>query len=276
MFPRQNSKKYSIVICGTSGLKSAIRDGHSLSTVMSERGFETILAIDSESSNSIRTIEGVTKEIERIKKIGGDIDLFISISAHGYTSGRGSNYFYFGGKKVGRQIMRPWFNGLKYPNAQVLVLIDTCHSENMVGFQRREPIPSTATNGSGSSGGGGIHGLALAGCRQHQSLSEDTSDRFGYGGGLTSAFLDALGDSKEVTFEMLKQCQLRLKSFGVVAVITQIDDDCAQIKEDFDLSDFIKVSSQPEIHEQSIGLLVVLIVSVVIYGFVLNKLICFW
>jgi hypothetical protein len=207
MFPRINTEKIHIAICGTQNLKSSKRDARSTCVVLSRLGFKNIIVTDSDPEyfKELKDTEIITDlrelELKFLSYKNKRIDLIMNISAHGYMG----NYFYFNSEKVGKIRMREWFRGLESDNNQILVLIDTCHSENMVGFQK--PGIGSVT--------------AIAGCLQRECLMEDISDKFGYGGGLTCAFLDFVDGKREFSLKEFSQyCSFRLSKLGATTVIT--------------------------------------------------------
>jgi hypothetical protein len=220
MFPRPNTERIVIFIAATQGLISAQRDAVSISTEMSKFKFRSHIIIDNKSQGSNissklkglnvnHTIHNTLDVIESIIPKNKRTDVLLTISGHGYSQGKGNNYFIFNGHRINRQIMRQWFRSSE---AKFLVLIDTCHSQNMVGFQ----IPELVISDSSS--------LCISGCRQSQSLSEDISEKYGYGGGLVSSFLDSIS-SADVCFDTKKvaeQCKFRLRHFGVTPTFTSL------------------------------------------------------
>ena len=123
MFPRTSiyTKKLCICICGTQGLKSAQRDAYSIVTTMTILGFECHVFIDDHSdidrinqrmSNKIlptyhSSLNDVDVLLNKVKSSDVPYDIFMSISAHGYSRGQNSNYFMFNSKCIDRKIMRP-------------------------------------------------------------------------------------------------------------------------------------------------------------------------
>ena len=234
MFPRTNSIKTCICIAGTQGLISAKRDAVSIGTVMSRLGFDILVVIDNQRdmlwikerlprAKFTSSINDVMTELNQISESSQPNDVFISISAHGYVSGKANNYFIFNGSKINRQLMRKWYTNLEYDRYKVITLIDTCHSENMVGYQNNYNFEHMSNN------------IAIAGCSQRQSLMEDISDEFGYGGGLTSAFLDAIGQNQPFDVNlMIKSCSLRISKLGVTTIVTSTTNRVSQSSiEDF-------------------------------------------
>lgn len=224
MFPCEISKdRFHISICGTQGLKSTRRDAYAMSISMKRLGFKSLIAIDNfddiewlksrlpEVKTTI-SLDHVTQTLDLIRKSSVPTDVLISISAHGYTSGHQSNYFIFDGRKVDRKIMRPWFEGFDSRLHHIVVIIDTCHSGNMTGFQR---------HGLCLADGQIASPITLSGCRQTQCLMEDISDEFGYGGGLTAAFVDAIKSG--IPFNVgavADQCKSRIAKLGATIVVT--------------------------------------------------------
>lgn len=224
MFPCETSKdRIHISICGTQGLKSARRDAYAMSTSMKRLGFKSLIAIDNfddvewlksklSEAKITTNLDSVTQTLDHIRKSRVPTDVLISISAHGYTSGPGSNYFIFDGRRVDRKIMRPWFDGFDSRLHHIIVIIDTCHSGNMIGFQRP---------GLCLSDGHIASPITLSGCRQSQCLMEDISDEFGYGGGLTAAFVDAIKSGVPFNLsEVADCCKSRIAKLGATTVVT--------------------------------------------------------
>jgi hypothetical protein len=133
-------------------------------------------------------------------------DIVISISAHGFNSGK-NNYFYFNGSKIDKTVMKGWYRGFKGTKNRVITLIDTCHSENMVGFSKKG-LSQKQTDGT-------FKPIVFSGCGLNQSLMEDISDEYGYGGGLTSAFLDATKGMDRFNLDNIAiKCETRVKKLG--------------------------------------------------------------
>lgn len=230
-FPRESTKKIQIVICATQGLASAKRDAYALTTVMQRLGFRTFILIDSNSdiawlkqkfgkNDKIRYMDSMTQVgqiFNFIKKRKEPYDIFVSISGHGFL-GAGSSYFIFAGQTIDKNVMRPWYVGLENTKHHVFTLIDTCHSGNMVGFQKINPREFRGLGESQL-----WTPMALAGCSATQSLMQDISTEFGYGGGLTSAFLDAIGEGPFDLNAVASQCCARLLHLGCHSVLSSAE-----------------------------------------------------
>jgi hypothetical protein len=232
-FPRDNVKGILIAICGTKGLASSKRDGYAVSDRFTKLGFQPYVFIDNrkdgewikksfKNTNPTKSID-VLNDLSLLSKLmnkfkGGTYDIVITVSAHGYSSG--GSHFYFNGRSIGRSTMRPWYKGFEKSNCRVLTLLDTCHSENMTGFQKRG-ITDSRGNSLQQQQDGTFNPITFSGCRINQSLMEDISNEYGYGGGLTSAFLDTIeGKDKFDLVDVGKKCEARVKSLGAHMVFT--------------------------------------------------------
>lgn len=227
-FPRDNVKGVLIAICGTRGLASSKRDGYAFSDRFMKLGFKPYVFIDNHKdgewiknrlSGKVTILNNLALLPRLLGKFkGGTYDIVITVSAHGYSS-RGSHFF-FNGRRIGRRVMRPWYRGFEKSNCRVLSLIDTCHSQNMTGFQKKGMIDSKG-NSLQRQKDGTFNPMTFSGCRINQSLMEDISNEYGYGGGLTSAFLDAIeGEEKFNLEDVGRKCQARVRSLGAHMVFT--------------------------------------------------------
>lgn len=203
-FPRQESERYIFSIGGTSGLGSAKRDVYAYLSRFSKLGFKPYMCIDSDrdamyveqmlSKEQIQVsrVESISKLVEHIHQLAkkeNPVDICITISAHGY-GGKGNNYFHFKGRMVSAPMIREWYRPFETKGTlhRVITLIDTCHSGNMTNFQRIVPmVPEVELRNPI---------ITISGCSPYQSLAEDISDEYGYGGGLTCAVMDCLKDVK--------------------------------------------------------------------------------
>jgi hypothetical protein len=228
-FPRSNTIKTCFIICGTNGLKSAKRDGYALADKFIRLGFNSNVIIDNvadekwisdkiestdftttngEITFSIyNTLDIISSFLSTLSGVEEKHDVIITISAHGY-GGKNSNYFSFGGKTINRKIMRSWFKGLEQSQHKIIILIDTCHGQNMVGFEKQ------GYQGNQSE-------IVISGCSANQSMMEDISSKYGYGGGFICAFLDSI-DSKKVNFNVkdtIDSCKARVKMLGATLTV---------------------------------------------------------
>jgi hypothetical protein len=233
-FPRDNVKGILIAICGTQGLPSSKRDGYALSDCFAKLGFQTYVFIDNRNDGDwikdrkrdVNVLSNLSLLPALLNKFKGETyDIVITVSAHGYS--RGGSHFLFDGRRISKSVMRPWYKGFEKSKCRVLTLLDTCHSENMTGFPK-----SGMSDNRGRSlqqqQDGTFNPMTFSGCRINQSLMEDVSNEYGYGGGLTSAFLDIIEGKDEFDLrEVGKRCEARVRLLGahMVFTVAGVEDD---------------------------------------------------
>ena len=207
MFPRKNSRKLLFAIAATSGLPSSLRDAHAWIDKYTKAEFETYLVIDGNAEKVTSKVKTTVITLDDIpvilNKIGKEIphDIIISISGHGYSPG----YFIFSGRRIDKKTIRKWFRGIENSVHKIFLFIDTCHSANIPGFQSDEIGNVTA----------------VAGCRNSQSLMQDISSDYGYGGGLTSAFMDNVSEDGSFDIvELNKKLCARIIKLGAHVTIS--------------------------------------------------------
>ena len=219
LFPRKDTYRTIFCICSTHNLVSAKRDGYAMAHRFLQLGFTPIIIIDSKSEGQwiddkfegrvqiVYTLDIISKFTSLLKDEPIPNDVIINISGHGYNSNE-HNFFLFNGIRIDRKIMREWYRGLEESNHQIVTFIDTCHSQNMVGFQKKEGIQESQL-------------IAIAGCSKSESLMENISDEYGYGGGLTCSILDAIKGKKFFDLRKLtNKCKGDLSKLGATIVIT--------------------------------------------------------
>lgn len=229
LFPQPNSLRHAYIIASTSGdLPSAARDVVTYGLVFAQRGFHLHLYLDVSPSElqSIKrqlgdviihqTLDTLPSELAAYKSMKGPIDLLVTISSHGWLSGVGE-YIVFQGRQYSNTVISKWFTPLAGANTlqknvpgrnispetslQILILVDTCHSGHMTGFPRGgSQLPSTAKI------------CSISACSDTEQDSDDISDQFGFGGGLTTAVVDFIGAKESFDINQLyNQCSERVR-----------------------------------------------------------------
>lgn len=195
------------------GLKSAKRDVYAYASFFSKHGFHPYICIDDpkdlqwvverlkhEGIESYSVVDGfasIAHHLHDIAQATHPCDVIMTVSAHGF-GGTQTNFFMHHGVRIDGAILRQLYKPFEATNNcihRVVTFIDTCHSGNMTNFQHAVPVTEAVSDIKGSI-------VAIAGCTPTQSLMEDISDQYGYGGGLTAAILDGLKDIKGDAFDL--------------------------------------------------------------------------
>ena len=211
-FPREGSPKYAYIVASTAGnLPSAARDALTHGVLWSRRGFQLRYYLDFSLQEYVtlqRNLQqrGLSATFGEMQLLTQDLsreegaDIILTISAHGYQ--QPYHHIVFKGKRLEP---RHWLNGYhQHPTIKVMAVIDTCHSGPMMGLTRQD---------------GSI--CSLAACRAEQSVMDDLSTEFGFGGGLTSCLADVLGINPSLDVQtILTRCQARMACTGAQPHLT--------------------------------------------------------
>lgn len=253
IFPRPNTHKYIFIIVGSSNLPSGKRDAYAYIVKFSRLGFHPYVCIDSDKEylwivkrlidngyqiavNRLNDLDTLQRRLNDVSESKNNCDIVITISAHGFSSsarkssGGCCNFFNFNNIKVDEKTLRNFYKPFeKNPRKDyILTFIDTCHSGNMVGFNRFVPI-SDSNEGKeielkSNSSAVGITSniISIAGCSQNQSLSQDISQEFGYSGSLTCAIMDMIKDEPFSVNELASYAYGRIINLGSHVTVNQI------------------------------------------------------
>ncbi len=123
-----------------------------------------------------------------------DCDLVITISSHGYASGNNNYIVYNGQKIIDYELNKMIVPNIK-DNVNCLVLIDTCQSGSMIklSYQTLDLIKHSIQNNNNIIYKSNI--VSISATLNNQYDMDDIS-YFGFGGGLTSAYIDYIIDKK--------------------------------------------------------------------------------
>lgn len=189
---RDEIEKVACIVVSTNGnLPSAGRDAVSYGLLLSEKGYSINYYLDV-SNKELRMIKHKMGDIptynRRLKKLPlkikelsekkEEVDLLVTISSHGWRR-NGRDYINFRGKIVYDVDIQKWFKPLLKSSVRCLVLADTCHSGTMCEFTPSKlPIPKH------------INVVCISACDDDEYDRDDISDLYGFGGGLTTSFID--------------------------------------------------------------------------------------
>jgi len=205
IFPRPGTQRYAYIIASSAGnLPSASRDVVTYTLLFERLGFEIyyIIEVNAHEYTQITTRLGhdinimeISEVPKRLSQYSNDVDLAITISCHGFTSGT-HDYIKFKGVVYTNEVLRTWFS---QTHAKTLILVDTCHSGNMCGLDQTRRSESIITS--------------ISSCSRSEMDQDDISSEFGFGGGLTTAFADYIGDKTAFEIDDLyHRCQSRLQN----------------------------------------------------------------
>jgi hypothetical protein len=127
-----------------------------------------------------------------IKSINNNF--ILCLSSHGYANGD-KNYITWNGIKVTDQQFHDILTNNIHPNLHCLSLIDTCQSGTMLNlnYQTKDLISYKPENLSNS-----ILNIVCIGAVDDNEYDQDDISDFGYGGGLTSSFIDFIHGSTDL------------------------------------------------------------------------------
>jgi hypothetical protein len=118
-------------------------------------------------------------------------DIFLVVSAHGYSSGA-HQYIMCNGEHITDTQLGNALYSPMHPSCRSLCLLDTCHSGTLLDLRYH-----TASNGvsivftPGTVSGEHIESVVIAACNDQESSEEGISSEGGWGGGLVAELLDA-------------------------------------------------------------------------------------
>lgn len=230
IFPREESERHAYIIVSTAGdLSSAARDAVAHGVAFARRGFvlhyfldvgkpdhgqtsekDVIIARLKEHNIQSFTISeenALDLDLGLFVSVSHPVDILVAISSHGWISDTSHEYITFKSRRYTDIEIRNWFTPLQNnPLVQVLVLVDTCHSGNMCKFPHRgSSLPPSA------------HICSISACTDAETDSDDISDEFGLGGGLTTSVMDFLNEDLSETFQinnLYNRCRQRLRCAG--------------------------------------------------------------
>lgn len=118
-------------------------------------------------------------------------NFFLTLSSHGYAN-QDKNYIYWNGKKITDQNFHDILTNNMNNQLHCLSLIDTCQSGTMLNlnYQTKDTLIYKPENLSNSD-----LNIICIGAVDDNEYDQDDISNFGYGGGLTSAFIDFMTDS---------------------------------------------------------------------------------
>jgi hypothetical protein len=205
--PRQNSERHAYIIISTDGnLPSAARDAISHGIAWSRRGFKLHYYLDTSAiqqatigsklteakitASISADIKELASELKTHSEAKSPIDIIVAISSHGYVTNPQSSakdeFIKFKGRQIVNDTLLGWFTPLKgKAHIRCVVFIDTCHSGTMCNF------PGTVADNAKLPKD--VTVCSISACSVQQFDMDDISVQFGFGGGLTSALMDALG-----------------------------------------------------------------------------------
>lgn len=185
---------HAFIIASTSGnLYSASRDAITYGALWSKYNFTLhyYLDVTVQEKISIETNlhkRGLNYTYGNIENIQQDIsncstcNKIVSISSHGYISGS-TNYITLKGKRYTSHDVTSWFQN--NDQGKTLILVDTCHSGSMIKLSHGEYTAQANT----------AKVCSISACSDNELDMDDISTNFGYGGGLTSAIADLIGET---------------------------------------------------------------------------------
>jgi len=226
-FPRPHSVRRAVIVASSAGgLASAAHDAVSYGLAFGKQAFVMDFFLDvteHEAANIhkqmadhhiIANYHDDLHDIARILSCSTNTfcfsDFLVVISSHGYSVGSTSAFIVFRGQQWQTQQINSLFANVKHQaNARTLVVVDTCHSEFMSGFEHAsETLPDSATI------------VSLSATASAESDADDISEPYGFGGGLSAALFDFMAQFP--TFanggfdvnELYRNCSTRLALSG--------------------------------------------------------------
>lgn len=135
------------------------------------------------SENLIDDLQNVVMSIKH--------NFIFSLSSHGYAN-RDKNYINWNRKKITDQQLHDIISNNIISTLHCLCLIDTCQSGTMMNlnYQTKDLVSYKSENPSNSK----LNIVCIGAVDDNEYDQDDISD-FGYGGGLTSAFIDFMNNS---------------------------------------------------------------------------------
>lgn len=220
-FPREQTKKYAYLVASTAGgLPSALSDAVIHIKIWSRLGFQVTLFLDAKDTAQFRkrcelkvTIESDLATLKDRLQVHATTkeptDLVLVFGSHGEVgarqiSGTPQQKIVFDEKTYSNFELGSWITPLQEnTKVRLLGLIDTCHSGYMLDLSKR-----------GLSLPKGVQVCSISACDHLQMDSDDISDDFGFGGGLTTKvadFLHGVTSSFSVQ-ELYDYCRGQLKT----------------------------------------------------------------
>jgi hypothetical protein len=188
-----------IIIANTSNLSSSVNDAKNLlSLYLNKLNFSQVHIISDIniqlSENNKFTLTRVTNKIELLTAVDdiikqlNDTNIILTLSSHGYCESTDRNFIYFGGDRIYDSDFNKTINESLKSNTKLLAMIDACQSgtflnlryqtTNLLTFSDENPNQDQTKDI-----------VCISACGTYQYDQDDISE-FGYGGGLTSGFID--------------------------------------------------------------------------------------
>lgn len=210
--PRPDAERVAYIVASTQGnLPSASRDVFSYTSTFSRLNFTINHILDTSDrltsdrrmldlqANRLSSLDALKDALLDISKVEHPLDLIITLSSHGWCGG----YIRFKQDTYRRNTFREWLAPLKnnkYVNG--LILVDTCYSGTLIGLTASRPTGQAKI-------------ASISACNDHERVSDDISDLFGFGGGLTSCVMDYLKDKTLTVEDLYLYCRRRLQRQGI-------------------------------------------------------------
>ena len=212
-FPSNKKTKHAIILINSDNLYSAIMDGIHLPKLFNDMlKFDDILII-ANCKNSMDKIQAKLTEYKNITysicnsknmlaqtikntiaKIHGEL-VFI-ISSHGYARGN-MNYINYAGSQIYDYEWNDYIQSPLNNDAECLVLVDACQSGTELNLNYKTTDLVNYSNEN--VGKNNIKNIICIGAVDDNQYDEDNISELGFGGGLSSAFIDYCYENKDKT-----------------------------------------------------------------------------